>query len=123
MSKIKSARPGAGPLHPLALPLPSPGAPGTSTAQGGLGLGGMRCTQGAAYHILRPRCLRLALSFCRSCYLNSAGFQGEGQQPPRRALQSDGLRGQTGWRPPCVIDGEKELKVRMAPIHALALSV
>lgn len=60
---------------------------------------------------------------CWSCYLNSTGFRGEGQQPPRRALQSDGFWGQTGWRPPYVIDAEKELKVRMAPINTLALSL
>lgn len=66
------------------------------------------------------RYLCCPLSFSWSCYLNGTGFQGEGQQPPRRALPSDGLWGQTGWRPPFVIDGEEELKVRMAPINGLA---
>lgn len=56
-------------------------------------------------------------------YLNSTGCRGEGQQPPRRALRSDGFWGQTGWRPPYVIDAEKELKVTMAPINTLASSL
>lgn len=76
--------------------------------------------QDAAPHIPPPRCLCVPLSLSWSCYLNSSDFQGEMQQPPRRALQSDGFWGQTGWRPPYVIGGEKELEVTVTLINVLA---
>lgn len=77
----------------------------------------------AARHIPPQRRLCLPLALSRSCYLDSSDFRGESQEPPRRAVQTDGFWGQTGWRPSCVTGGEKELEVRMALINALALGV
>lgn len=101
------------PLPLPSPPLPSLGASGTSVPARGRG---RRKVRRPRSRLPRPAPEACAfLSLCWSRYLHGTG--------PRRAPRSDGFWGQTGWRPPCVIDGEKELGVRVAPIHALALGI